>query len=80
MVVACERGLDRAKRLDLRRDLLYGIKAQLLAARDGAEVIPLRRATWSPTRFDPDVNWVISPMKVCDLLRRATSAGELVRR
>jgi integrase len=35
---------DRAKRLDLRRDLLTWYEAQLLAARDGAEVIPLRRA------------------------------------
>ncbi|MBK6806387.1 MAG: integrase, partial [Betaproteobacteria bacterium] len=31
---------DRAKRLDLRRDLLAWYEAELLAARDGAEVIP----------------------------------------
>lgn len=35
---------DRAKRLDLRRDLLAWYETELLAARDGAEVIPLRRA------------------------------------
>ena len=34
---------DRAERLDLRRDLLAWYETELLAARDGAEVIPLRR-------------------------------------
>jgi integrase len=36
---------DRAKRVELRRSLMIWYEAQLLAARDGAEVVPLRKAS-----------------------------------
>ena len=36
---------DRAKRVELRRSLMTWYEAQLLAARDGAEVVPLRKAS-----------------------------------
>ncbi len=36
---------DRAKRVELRRSLMIWYEAQLLAARDGAEVVPLRKSS-----------------------------------
>jgi integrase len=36
---------DRAKRLEIRRELMAWYERQLLAARDGAKVVPLRKAT-----------------------------------
>ena len=36
---------DRAKRLDLRRELMRWYEATLLAARDGAPVLPIRKAS-----------------------------------
>ena len=36
---------DRAKRLDIRRALMTWHERQLLAARDGANIVPLRKAT-----------------------------------
>jgi len=36
---------DRAKRLEIRRELMTWYEGQLLAARDGATVVPLRKAT-----------------------------------
>ena len=38
-----EAAYDRAKRLDLRRDLLNWYEGTLIAARDGAKVLPLKR-------------------------------------
>ena len=35
---------DRAKRLEIRRELITWYEGQLLAARDGATVVPLRKA------------------------------------
>jgi hypothetical protein len=35
---------DRAKRLDLRRTLMTWYERELLAARDGGDVVPLTRA------------------------------------
>lgn len=35
---------DRAKRLDIRRELMTWHERQLLAARDGAQVVPLRKS------------------------------------
>jgi hypothetical protein len=35
---------DRAKRLEIRRELMTWYEGQLLAARDGATVMPLRKA------------------------------------
>ncbi|MFO1311569.1 MAG: tyrosine-type recombinase/integrase [Burkholderiales bacterium] len=35
---------DKAKRLQLRRDLLRWYERQLIAARDGAEVVPMKKA------------------------------------
>ena len=35
---------DRAKRLEIRRELMTWYEGQLLAARDGATVVPLRKA------------------------------------
>jgi hypothetical protein len=34
---------DRAQRLDLRRELMAWHEQQLIAARDGAQVVPLQR-------------------------------------
>jgi integrase len=36
---------DRAKRLEIRRELMAWYERQLLTARDGAKVVPLRKAT-----------------------------------
>jgi len=36
---------DRAKRLEIRRELMTWYEGQLLAARDGATIVPLRKAT-----------------------------------
>ncbi len=36
---------DRAKRLDLRRSLMTWYEAQLIAARDGAEVVSIKQAS-----------------------------------
>ncbi len=36
---------DRAKRLEIRRALMAWYERQLLTARDGAKVVPLRKAT-----------------------------------
>jgi integrase len=38
-----ESAYDRAKRLDLRRELMTWYEATLIAARDGARVVPLQR-------------------------------------
>jgi integrase len=39
---------DRAKRLEIRRELMSWYERELTAARDGAEVVPLRKGTSSP--------------------------------
>jgi hypothetical protein len=36
---------DRAKRLEIRRALVAWYERQMLTARDGAKVVPLRKAT-----------------------------------